>query len=310
MLGSVRIVSLLPSATEIVCALGLTDQLVGVTHECDFPEAVAGLPAVTRSVIEHANASSREIHDAVTASVHGGSSIYALDRDMLRELRPDLILTQELCEVCAVAYGEVRDAVRVLDSEATVVSLEPTTLAGVLASIVRVGDLLDVRARAKRVVSALRVRIGAMRAATARFPSRPSVLALEWIDPPFFGGHWVPDMIEAAGGRDVYGVAGRHSMLTTWQSVADAAPEVVVVMPCGFDRVQTEAELARTELPETWWALPAVRAGRVYAVDGSAFFSRPGPRLVDGVEILYEILHPDRVERRHGESAWRPWRPG
>ncbi len=305
-----RIVSLLPSATEIVCALGLTDRLVGVTHECDFPEAVAGLPAVTRSVIDSADASSREIHDAVTASVHGGSSIYALDRDMLRELRPDVILTQELCEVCAVAYGEVCNAVRVLDSDATVVSLEPTTLASVLASIVRVGDLLDVRARAERMAAALRARIDAVRAATARVPARPGVLALEWIDPPFFGGHWVPDMIEAAGGRDVFGVAGERSMETTWDSVADAAPDVVVVMPCGFDRAHTEAELAHTELPEAWWALPAVRAGRTYAVDGSAFFSRPGPRLVDGVEILYEILHPDRVERRHGESAWRPCRPG
>ena len=308
MLRSVRIVSLLPSATEIVCALGLTDRLVGVTHECDFPEAVAGLPAVTRSVFDHADASSREIHDAVSASVHGGSSIYALDRDMLRELRPDVILTQELCEVCAVAYGEVCNAVRVLDSDATVVSLEPTTLANVLASIVRVGDLLDVRARAERMVAALLARIDAVRAATARVPTRPGVLALEWIDPPFFGGHWVPDMIEAAGGRDVFGVAGERSMETTWESVADAAPDVVVVMPCGLDRARAEAELARTELPEAWWALPAVRAGRTYAVDASAFFSRPGPRLVDGVEILYEILHPDRVERRHGESAWR--RPG
>ena len=135
------------------------------------------------------------------------------------------------------------------------------------------------------------------------------MLALEWIDPPFFGGHWVPAMIEAAGGRDVFGVAGARSMETTWESVAGAAPDVVVVMPCGLDRARTETELARTDLPQAWWALPAMRSGRVYAVDGSAFFSRPGPRLVDGVEILYEILHPDRVGRRHGESAWRPCRP-
>ncbi len=285
------IVSLLPSATEIACALGLGDRLAAVTHECDWPVAIAALPHVTQSRIDHAGASSREIDAHVKRSVHEGSSIYALDRALLERLRPALILTQELCDVCAVSYGEVRGAVRRLPGPPAILSLEPTGLAGILDSIAEVARAAGVPERAAPLVESLRARIErvAARAAAASGP-RPRVLALEWLDPPFAGGHWVPEMIRLAGGDDVLGREGERSFETDWPRIAAARPDTVVVMPCGFDAERARAELAHTPLPQAWHELSAVRAGRVFAVDASAYFSRPGPRIVDGLEFLAGIL--------------------
>ncbi len=300
-----RICSLLPSATEIVFALGLGDRLVGVTHECDYPPEARGLPVVTRSAIDHARSSSREIHAHVAAALHRGSSLYELDERLLAELDPDLVLTQELCAVCAVSYGEVQRAVRRLAGARQVLSLEPTTLEGILGTIGEVGRLAGVAGRAEELVGALRARIGRVVAAVEGVPARPRILALEWLEPPFVAGHWVPELARLAGGRDDLGREGQPSVEVTWTRVAAYDPEVVVLMPCGFDLERTVAELGRATLPEAWHGLAACRGGRVFAVDGSAYFNRPGPRIVDGLEILGEILHPERVR---GDAPPRGWR--
>lgn len=303
MSGAARICSLLPSATEIVFALGLGDRLVGVTHECDHPPEARRLPVVTRSLVDTAGQASREIHAHVVRALHAGSSLYALDQALLARLDPDLILTQELCSVCAVAYHQVREAVRVLPGPREVLSLEPTTLDEVLATIETVAGRAGVPERGAALVAALRARLEAVRARAADLPP-PRVATLEWLDPPFAAGHWVPEMVGLAGGVDVLGHPGRPSREVGWDAVREADPDVLVLMPCGFDLGRTLVELARAPRPG-WAELRAVGAGRVYGVDGSAYFNRPGPRLVDGVEILAEILHPARFPRRTPAAAWR-----
>ena len=300
-----RICSLLPSATEIVCALGAGDRLVGVTHECDYPPEVLGLPAVTRSVTDLSDSSSRDIHNHVSNSIHEGSSIYQLDQGLLESLAPDMVLTQELCEVCAVSYTEMQRSTRLLQSNCQVVSLEPRGIDGVLESILQVGRLLDVAEAAGDVTSGLRHRIDLVGAATRSVQARPRVLALEWLEPPFVGGHWVPEMVGLAGGQDPFGQEGFPSYESTWKQIAEGDPEVVVVMVCGFDLPHTVEELGRMQMPKEWASLSAVRSGQVYAVDGSAYFSRPGPRVVDGLEILAEILHPELFPRRKPAEAWQ-----
>lgn len=300
-----RICSLLPSATEIVWALGLGDRLVAVTHECDHPPDAARLPAVTASTLGHAVRDSRAIHQHIAAALHAGSSVYTLDQARLEQLDPDLILTQELCDVCAVSYAEVERAVRRLDGPRPVLSLEPTTLDGILASIEQVGHAARVADRGAALVRELRERIQAIAEAAAGVTSRPRVLALEWLDPPMAAGHWVPEMIRLAGGQDVLGREGQRSERVEWGRIAAAAPEVVVLMPCGFTLERTIEEAQRVAWPPEWAALPAVQAGRVHAVNGSAYFNRPGPRIVDGLRILAEILHPDRCARTSEPGAWR-----
>jgi iron complex transport system substrate-binding protein len=302
---SMRICSLLPSATEIVYALGLGDQLVGVTHECDYPPEATRLPAVTRAVFDHSSSSSQAIHNHVTDAIHGGTSIYALDRDLLAELRPDLILTQELCEVCAVSYDEVARAVRLLPGEQRVLSLEPTSLDGVLQTIDELGRLAGAEANAGEVIASLRKRIERVGLATGGVVDPPRVLCVEWLDPLFVGGHWVPEMVQIAGGYDGLTQPGRHSRQVSWQEIASYDPTVIVFMPCGYDLRRTVEEFGGWMLPEVWTSLAAVRAGRVYATDGSAYFSRPGPRLVDGLEILAEVLHPEMFPRRTPQDAWQ-----
>jgi iron complex transport system substrate-binding protein len=300
----VRICSLLPSATEIAFALGLGDRLVGVTHECDYPPEAARLPVLTRSTLPHTGAPGRDIDRHVRAAVHVGSSLYALDQARLEALDPDLVLTQELCDVCAVSYREVRRAVRLLPGERQILSLEPTSLEGILATIVVVGAATGVADRAATVVAALRRRIARV-ATTAATERGPRVAAFEWLDPPFSGGHWVPEMIRSAGGHDGLGREGQPSAEVAWAAVAAYDPEVVVLMPCGFDLGRTLEEVGRAERPAAWAGLAAVRTGRVYAVNGSAYFNRPGPRIVEGLEILGEILHPDRFPRQSPPDAWR-----
>jgi iron complex transport system substrate-binding protein len=300
-----KICSLLPSATEIVFALGLADRLVGVTHECDFPEAARRLPVVTRSVLGHEVRDSRDIHRHITTALHEGSSLYVLEQDLLGRLDPDLILTQELCDVCAVSYALVEEAVQRLEGKPQVLSLEPTNLGGILSSIEQVGDATGVPDRATAVVSGLRRRIEAVRAAAGDAAAGPRVLAVEWLDPLFTAGHWVPEMIRLAGGRDVLGIEGKPSTQVAWSRAVDGDPDVIVLMPCGFTLEQTVNEAARLQFVEEWGRRTSGGASKVYAVNGSAYFNRPGPRIVDGLEILLEIIQPDLSPARREGTAWQ-----
>lgn len=286
--GAVRIVSLLPSATEIVYALGLDDDLVGVTHECDWPPAARTKRIVSTSALAPGTSPS-EIDRAVSASLGEGDPIYRLDDDAVRELRPDLVLTQDLCAVCAVPSGHVTAALDVLGHPAHVLSLDPNSLDDVIDGVMQVGRVTETVRRAATIVEDLQRRLARVRETTAGL-ARPSTFALEWSDPPFNGGHWVPEMIEAAGGEPVLSSRGVPSVRVTWEDIADAAPDVVAFMPCGYGLEEAAAEgaglLGRSEIGP---------ATRVFAFDASAYFSRPGPRLVDGVEILASALHPDVV---------------
>jgi iron complex transport system substrate-binding protein len=301
----VRIVSLLPSATDIVFALGLQDQLVGRTHECDWPPGIETVPAMTRDELATQVMSSREIHDAVGGSVHSGSSIYGLDTEALRDAAPDLILTQELCEVCAVSYTEVCQAARLLESDAKIVSLEPHTIDDILEHVRLVGELTGASDRAADVVADARARLQKLRD-TASGAERPRVVCIEWLDPIFASGHWVPEQVEVAGGREMLGLAGEHSTQTTWDAVTNAAPQVLVLLPCGMPIERTLAELDAVTTRPGWDDLPAVHDGRVWVVDASSYYNRPGPRIVRGAEILHEIFHRDGEGLRPDEAVRVP----
>ena len=301
-----RICSLLPSATEIVYALGLGNRLVAVTHECDYPADAASRPAVTSAGFNPASMSNRDIHNHVTANVHSGSSIYTLDQPLLEQLNPDLILTQELCDVCAVSYDVVQDAVRHLHGDNTVLSLEPTSLAAILDTIAQVGDATGTSEQAAEVVRGLRARIQAVEECARLAAERPRVFTMEWMDPPFAGGHWVPEMVRLAGGVAGIVPEGQPSREVTWEVVAAFDPEVIVVMPCGYHLDALELEFRLTPFPAAWGDLKAVRRGQVYAVDATSYFSRPGPRAVDGLEVMAEILHPELFPRQRPLDAWRP----
>jgi iron complex transport system substrate-binding protein len=305
-----RIVSLLPSATEIVCAIGLVDELVGVTHECDYPPEVVGVPVLTRSVKDLTNASSRDIHRLVTASVHGGSSLYALDEEALAAAKPDLILTQELCPVCAVSYREVNEVARAIDADITVVSLEPTSIEGIFNTIATVGAMTENEDAAVDLVETLRERLGAVeekvQARRDAGGRSPRVVGLEWLDPPFATGHWVPEQIRRAGGWELLGADGDPSKQTTWDAVAEVDPEMILLMPCGFHLPETVGEWARTRRPPGYEDFTAVRRGQVFALDGSAYYSRPGPRVIDGIELLAEIFDPDAFVDVAPFGSWTP----
>jgi iron complex transport system substrate-binding protein len=289
----VRIASLVPSATEMLFALGLGDQVVAVTHECDYPPEAAGKPRLTRSLVP-AGLSAGEIDAAVRRLTGEGRHLYDLDEPALTELEVDLIVTQAVCEVCAVSYDDVVAVADRLPSRPRVISLDPSNLAEVLADVPRLGEAAGVADRAARLRADLERRLETVRRAVEG-ATRPSVLALEWLDPPFIGGHWVPEMIEIAGGEDVLGRAGRKSRTAEWGEIAAAKPDVVVAMPCGWDASQ-----ARSEVEGHTRDLAAVGADRIWAVDAAASFSRPGPRLVEGTELLAHLLHPDRVDAPAG----------
>jgi iron complex transport system substrate-binding protein len=291
---SLRIVSLLPSATEIVCALGLADNLVGVTHECDYPaQAVAGKPRLTASRISHETMSSAEIDHAVRSQLDGHGSIYDLDERMLQDLRPDLILTQELCDVCAVSYKTVEQAARMFETDVRVVSLEPNTISDIFMNIRVVGELTGRAAAAAEVVAQLSERLRRVEARLEGSQMRPRTLMLEWLEPAFAPGHWVPEQVALAGGDHAFGRAGQPSVTTNAEEIRAYAPEVVVMIPCGYYKEDIIRQLPDARLPAGWQDLPAVRRGLVWAVDATSYFSRPGPRVVQGVEILARILHPE-----------------
>jgi iron complex transport system substrate-binding protein len=290
-----RIVSLVPSATEMLFALGLGSDVIAVTHECDFPPAAQELPRVTRDLLP-SGLSSAQIDAAVKERTLAGESIYELDTELLHDLRPDLIVTQALCSVCAVSYDDVRAIAEEIETQPQVISLDPHTLGEVLGDARTLAQATDHKDAAVELVREAAERIDRVRLATRRVTRRPRVAALEWLDPPFAAGHWTPQLIEYAGGEDVLGFPGEHSEERSWDEVRASRPDVVVVMPCGFDAelAYREAEMHRDELV-------AVGAGEVVAVDAAAYFSRPGPRLVDGLELLAHILHPELIPEAPAE---------
>jgi iron complex transport system substrate-binding protein len=284
-----RIISLVPSATEMLFALGLGEDVVGVTHECDYPAEAQRLPKVTRDVLP-AGLSSAEIDAAVKERTLAGESIYELDADALHDLEPDLIVTQALCSVCAVSYDDVRAIAEEIDTQPMVISLDPRTVGEVLGDARTLAQATDTKDAAVDLVQEASARIDRIRVLTRKAPRRPRVVALEWLDPPYAAGHWTPQLIEFAGGEDVRGFAGENSEQCSWEEVAAAKPDIVIVMPCGYDVeiAHREAEMHRDELA-------AIGADEVVAVDAAAYFSRPGPRLIDGLELLGHILHPELV---------------
>lgn len=288
-----RIVSLVPNATEILFAVGAGPEVVGVSHECDFPEEARRLPVLTGSALRP-GLTAAEVDAAVSGQLATGASLYTLDEERIAALEPDLVATQTLCPVCAVSTAQVDAAIAPLPRCPELLTLDPKTLDDVLADVVATGRATGREERAREVAAGLRARLEAVRERAGRRPARPRVLALEWLDPPFLAGHWVPEMIAAAGGEDAAGTApGAPSRRTSWDEIARLDPDVVLVVPCGFDAAGAAAEAEKlSELPaaSTWRALRAVRAGRVHPLDANARYSRPGPRLVDGVEELAEIL--------------------
>jgi iron complex transport system substrate-binding protein len=283
-----RIVSLVPSATEMLFALGLVDEVIAVTHECDYPPAARELPKVTRDALPQ-DLSAGQIDAAVRARTDHGESIYELDVEALHELRPDLIVTQALCAVCAVSFEDVRAIAEELETQPQVISLDPRTLGEVLGDVRTLAEATDRRDAGVALVQDAAARIDRVRLAV-RDRRRPRVAALEWLDPVYVAGHWTPQLIELAGGLDVLGMPGERSGRRSWEEVAQAAPDVVVVMPCGYD-----AERAHAEALVYGDKLAGIGAGEIVAVDAAAYFSRPGPRLIDGLELLAHVLQPDSV---------------
>jgi iron complex transport system substrate-binding protein len=293
---SVQICSLLPSATEILYALGLGDSVTGVTHECDFPPDAASKPPIIRPRVDP-HALPADIDSQVTELVSRGESIYAVDAELLASLAPDLIITQDLCHVCAASPDDLATALARFVKRPKVLSLTPHSLADVWDDIRRVGEATGRRRDAQGLAITLEQRVAAieMKVSDAR---RPRVLCLEWTDPYYIGGHWVPEMVAKAGGEDVLGRSGEPSFRATADEIAKTNPEVIVVMPCGYGSARAAAEfreLSCERMPDSWKELPAIREHRIFAVDANSFFSRPGPRLADGVALLAHILHPELV---------------
>ena len=300
-----RIVSLLPAATEIVCALGLGHELKGRSHECDFPPGVEALPACTRSNIK--DASSREIDREVGSRVNAGLSLYDVDTEALGALLPTCVVTQDQCDVCAVSLESVEAALKDrIASKPLLLSLSPRTLGDVFSDILRVGEALGVYAEAKALVRTYSDRVAAIAERTGSLEKRPRVACLEWLDPLMGSANWIPELVILAGGEPVFGVTGEASMRLAPQQLLKANPDVIVLLPCGFDCTRT-----RSEAPGLWRIpgfekLGAVREGRIRIVDGNAYFNRPGPRLVESLEILAEILHPELFDFGHQHRGWEP----
>lgn len=291
-----RVISLLPSATEIVGVLDLMDQLVGVSHECDFPAEANHRPRVTRCPLHGSGLPSGEIDRRVSETLHAEGTLYTLDEELVRKLRPDLVLTQKLCDVCAVGYGSVARFAETLPDPPRIINLEPQTLKDIYADIIRVADALGAPERGVEVVENLRERVRRVRERAAEAIFRPRTVLLEWIDPPFCGGHWNPELVELAGGEEMIGRPGEPSRRLEWEEVLRARPQVLVLACCGYESGRTLQDLPLLTGRPGYEDLPAVKAGRVYAVDGNAYFARPGPRIVDSLEILAEILHPELFE--------------
>ncbi len=288
-----KIASLLPSATEIVCVLGLEKNLVGITHECDFPKSVETKPHLTAGVISHETMSSLEIDHAVRTQLDGHGSIYDLNNDLLHEFQPDLILTQELCDVCAVSYKTVLKAAKIYVADAQVVSLEPNTIEDIFENIKTVGELCNVSEKANEVVADLQKRLEVVREKTKNIENRPKVMMLEWLEPAFAPGHWVPQQVEIAGGICLLGESGKRSVTTTYEQIIAENPDILVLIPCGYYTSDILRQLPKTVFPASFSEISAVKNNEIWALDATSYFSRPGPRVIDGTEILAKIVHPN-----------------
>lgn len=299
-----RIISLLPSATEITAALGFVQHLVGRSHECDFPPGVEHLPVCSSSKVP-ARGSSFEIDERVKAIVAEGLSVYRVDVERLRELQPDLILTQTQCAVCAVTPRDLEEALCTwVATEPAILSLEPNNLDGVWSDLRRVGDALGVSQRSNELIAALTQRLAEIRERTSAIKTRLRVAAIEWLGPLMAGGNWMPELIEIAGGRSLFAQGGEHSTWLDWPALVEADPEVILLLPCGFTIPQTIADLDLVTQNPAWSKLRAAHSGEVYLIDGHHFFNRPGPRLVESAEIVAEILHPDHFDFDHRGAGW------
>jgi iron complex transport system substrate-binding protein len=287
-----RIVSLLPAATEIAAALGLMDQVVGVSHECDFPTEANRRPRITHCPVHNAGLTSRDVDEWVRRALHENGTLYTIDEPLLRTLQPDVILTQKLCDVCAVGYGTVAKLAQTLPGPPQVVNLEPTSLVDIFDDIRRVAETCDVPERAEKLIENLSERVENVRERSTRIPDRARCFLMEWVDPPFSSGHWGPELVEIAGGYDSLGRKHQPSAQIDWQEVLDARPEIIVLALCGYDvaRARRDYELLR-RFPG-FGSIPAAESGQVYVVNANAYFARPGPRIVDSLEILVGILHP------------------
>jgi iron complex transport system substrate-binding protein len=296
-----RICSLLPSATEIAFALGLGDQVVAVSHECDYPPDVSNRPVLTKSAIHQKIHRSLEVDREVEQR---GGDIYEIDEKLLEKLKPDLILTQELCHVCAVSYMKVKEAARVLDADTKIVSLEPTNLEEIVDNILLVGRMTGKIAQAQKLSSQMLRRIDRVKEKAEKVEHRPRVFFMEWLQPLWAGGHWIPQMVDYAGGFDGLGHLGKPSHRIGWDEVVEYQPEVIVLSPCGFDTNQVMKEAHMLASYEEWDKIPAFQSSKVYAVNASAYFSRSGPRVVEGLEILAHIIHPELFpENPHPEAV-------
>jgi iron complex transport system substrate-binding protein len=300
-----RIVSFLPSATEMACALGLSDQLLGITHECDYPPQIMGKPVVVRGVLPIESMSQAEIDVAVTQRLRDGLSLYRVEEALMQDIAPDLILTQDLCQVCAPSGNEISQLLTSLPSKPQVLWLTPRNIEEIFGNLRELGEATGRSETAEALIAGGRARLAKIEAATRALVSRPRVFCLEWMDPVYCCGHWVPEMVRIAGGFDKLGREGADSVRVPWKDVVEWKPEVLVVMPCGFDLEKTVDEAQRLTAYPGWDDLPAVRDGRVYAVDANSYFARPGPRVVEGTELLAHLLHPGLFEWSGPANAFR-----
>ena len=288
-----RILSLVPAATELLFALGLGDRVVGVTHECDWPDEATGRPRVTASLVQSGDLSSGEIDEAVAEAAGNGRPLYAIDEELWAELEPDVVVMQELCDVCAVTAGQVEGAVRARSLAVDVVDYSPSTLEEIVTAVAAIGRRLGAEGEGEELAAGMRSRLERVAAALAAVETSPRVFVTEWLEPPYSAGHWVPDMVASAGGIDVAGMSGEPSYRMRWTDVTALEPDVVVLAPCGFDLDRTLSEVVPLDLSANLLGTPARQESRVFAVDANGTFSRPGPRVVDGVELLAHLLHPD-----------------
>ena len=289
-----KIASLLPSATEIAFALGLGDQVVAVSHECDYPPEASNRPVLTKSAIHQKIHKSVEVDQEVERR---GGDIYEIDEKLLERLKPELILTQELCAVCAVSYTKVKEAARILDADTKIVSLEPNNLEEIIDNIRLVGKITGKQSRASYLASQLSRRISRVREKTRTVKHRPRVFFMEWLQPPWAAGHWIPQMVDYAGGIEGIGTLGQPSRKVEWEKIVAYQPEIIVLSPCGFDVKQALDEVHVLSSYRGWDKIPAFRSSNIYAVNASAYFSRPGPRVVDGLELLAHVIHPELFPR-------------
>lgn len=294
-----RICSLLPSTTEILCLLGLRDNIVGITHECDYPPGIEEKNRIVFSSIDYQNLNNREIDELVSSNRREGKSTYLLDSEKLKVAKPDVILTQGLCDVCAVSGDIVDDAVNVLGYKPDIISLEPSTVDEILQSIITIGDITGSKHKALKIVDELNKRIDSVREKVADERDKPRVFCLEWLDPPYVAGHWIPEIVDYAGGINGLSETGEPSKRVSWEQILEFAPNTIMIMPCGFDIERTMNEIDVIFSNNTWHRLPATKKGEVYIVDANSYFSRPGPRIVDGLEILAKVLYPERFKHNH-----------